>query len=89
MKQGKKKGKKKNDFFFVCKHIRFSWGLIILALVIGSVQSVVISAVPDATANLFDGDFSAGKLIGVAQTLAISLVLGLVSYVFKIGRAHV
>ncbi len=82
---GKKKGKtKKNDFFFVCKHIRFSWGLIILALVIGSVQSIVTSMVPDATANLFDGDFSTGKLLGVAQTLAISLVLGLVSYVFRV-----
>lgn len=84
MKQEKKRRKKKNDFFFVCKHIRFSWGLIILSLVIGSVQSVVISAVPDATANLFDGDFAAGKLLGVARTLAISLVLGLASYIFRV-----
>ena len=37
MKRDKKKARKKNDFFFVCKHIRFSWGLIVLALVIGSV----------------------------------------------------
>ena len=80
MKRDKKKTRKKNDFFFVCKHIRFSWGLIILALVIGSAQSVITSMVPDATANLFDGDFSTSKLLGVAQTLTVSLILGLVSY---------
>lgn len=78
------KRKKQNDFFFVCKHIKFSWGLIILALVIGSAQSVVTSMVPDATANLFDGDFSTGKLWGVAQTLLISLILGLVSYIVRV-----
>ena len=84
MKRDKKKTRKKNDFFFVCKHIRFSWGLIILALVIGSAQSVITSMVPDATANLFDGDFSTSKLLGVAQTLTVSLILGLVSYIFRV-----
>lgn len=83
-KERAKKKKKRNDFFYVCKHIRFSWGLIILALLTGSIQSVVISKVPDATANLFDGDFSGAKLLGVAQTLLISLVLGLISYIVRV-----
>ena len=78
------KKKRRNDFFFVCRHVKFSWGLIILALVIGSAQSVVTSMVPDATANLFDGDFSTGKLWGVAQTLLISLLLGLISYIVRV-----
>lgn len=81
-KAGKKK--RRNDFFFVCRHVKFSWGLIILALVVGSIQSVVTSMVPDATANLFDGDFSTGKLWGVAQTLLISLLLGLISYIVRV-----
>lgn len=85
MKKGKKTTKRnRNDFFFVCKHIKFSWGLIIFSLIVGSVQSVVASYVPDATASLFDGDFSPSKLWGVAQTLLISLVLGLVSYVVRV-----
>lgn len=85
MKKGKKTAKRnRNDFFFVCKHIKFSWGLIIFSLIVGSVQSVVASFVPDATASLFDGDFSPSKLWGVAQTLLISLVLGLVSYVVRV-----
>lgn len=83
-KEKKTKKRNRNDFFFVCKHIKFSWGLIILALVVGSAQSVVASMVPDATANLFDGDFSPGKLWGVAQTLLISLVLGLISYTVRV-----
>lgn len=85
MKKGKKTAKRnRNDFFFVCKHIKFSWGLIIFSLIVGSVQSVVASFVPDATASLFNGDFSPSKLWGVAQTLLISLVLGLVSYVVRV-----
>lgn len=85
MKKGRKKTKRnRNDFFFVCKHIKFSWGLIIFSLIVGSAQSVVASSVPDATASLFDGDFSPSKLWGVAQTLLISLVLGLVSYVVRV-----
>lgn len=85
MKKERKKTKRnRNDFFFVCKHIKFSWGLIIFSLIVGSVQSVVASFVPDATASLFDGDFSPSKLWGVAQTLLISLVLGLVSYVVRV-----
>ncbi len=84
MKKEKKTKKKRNDFFFVCKHIKFSWGLIILAMIVGSVQSVVSSSVPDATANLFNGDFSPAKLWGVAQTLLISLVLGLISYIVRV-----
>lgn len=85
MKKERKKTKRnRNDFFFVCKHIKFSWGLIIFSLIVGSVQSVVASYVPDATASLFDGDFSPSKLWGVAQTLLISLVLGLVSYVVRV-----
>lgn len=83
-KERKTKKRKRNDFFFVCKHIKFSWGLIIFSLIVGSVQSVVASSVPDATASLFDGDFSPSKLWGVAQTLLISLVLGLVSYVVRV-----
>ena len=82
--QTKVKKKKRNDFFFVCKHVKFSWGLIILALVVGCVQSVITSTVPDATANLFDGDFSTGKLWGVAQTLLITLILGLISYIVRV-----
>lgn len=74
-KEKKTKKRNRNDFFFVCKHIKFSWGLIILALIVGSIQSVVASSVPDATASLFDGDFSPSKLWGVAQTLLITLVL--------------
>lgn len=58
--------------------------MIIFSLIVGSVQSVVASSVPDATASLFDGDFSPSKLWGVAQTLLISLVLGLVSYVVRV-----
>ena len=85
MKKAKKtKKRNRNDFFFVCKHIKFSWGLIILSMIVGSVQSVVMSSVPDATANLFDGDFSPSKLWGVAQTLLITLVLGLISYVVRV-----
>lgn len=85
MKKERKKTKQnRNDFFFVCKHIKFSWGLIIFSLIVGSVQSVVASSVPDVTASLFDGDFSSSKLWGVAQTLLISLVLGLVSYVVRV-----
>lgn len=85
MKKERKKTKRnRNDFFFVCKHIKFSWGLIIFSLIVGSVQSVVASFVPDATASLFNGDFSPSKLWGVAQTLLISLVLGLVSYVVRV-----
>ncbi len=85
MKKGKKvKKQNRNDFFFVCKHIKFSWGLIIFSLIVGSIQSVVASSVPDATASLFDGDFSPSKLWGVAQTLLITLVLGLVSYVVRV-----
>ena len=91
MKQ-KQKTKKRNgnDFFFVCKHIKFSWGLIILAVIVGCVQSVVASMIPDATANLFDGDFSSSKLISVIQTLGLSLVLGLISHfitVFAAGKS--
>ena len=82
--QTKTKKKKRNDFFFVCKHVKFSWGLIILALVVGCVQSDITSTVPDATANLFDGDFSTGKLWGVAQTLLITLILGLISYIVRV-----
>lgn len=78
-----KKVKRKNDFFFVCKHIKFSWGLIILSLIIGSVQSVVLTMIPDATAGLFDGDFSTEKLWGVFHTLGITLVLGLISYIAR------
>lgn len=83
-KEKKTKKRNRNDFFFVCKHIKFSWGLIILSMIVGSVQSVVMSSVPDATANLFDGDFSPSKLWGVAQTLLITLVLGLVSYIVRV-----
>ncbi len=75
---------KRNDFFFVCKHIKFSWGLIILALVVGSVQSVITSKMPDTTASLFDGDFSPSKLWGVAQILLVSLALGLISYMIRV-----
>ena len=84
MKKDRKRQKRNRDFFFVCKHIRFAWGLIILSAVVGCIQSVVVSMVPDATANLFDGDFSPDKLWGVAQTLLISLVLGLISYTVRI-----
>ena len=83
-KEKKTKKRNRNDFFFVCKHIKFSWGLIIFSLIVGSIQSVVVSSVPDATASLFDGDFSPSKLWGVAQTLLITLVLGLVSYVVRV-----
>ncbi len=83
-KEKKVKKRNRNDFFFVCKHIKFSWGLIILALIVGSAQSVVASKVPDATASLFNGDFSPSKLWGVAQTLLISLVLGLISYTVRV-----
>lgn len=83
-KEKKTKKRNRNDFFFVCKHIKFSWGLIIFSLIVGSIQSVVASSVPDATASLFDGDFSPSKLWGVAQTLLITLVLGLVSYVVRV-----
>ncbi len=83
-KEKKTKKRNRNDFFFVCKHIKFSWGLIIVSMIVGCVQSVVTSMVPDATANLFDGDFSPNKLWGVAQTLLISLALGLVSYIVRV-----
>ena len=83
-KEKKTKKRNRNDFFFVCKHIKFSWGLIVFSLIVGSIQSVVVSSVPDATASLFDGDFSPSKLWGVAQTLLITLVLGLVSYVVRV-----
>ena len=83
-KEKKAKKRNRNDFFFVCKHIKFSWGLIIVSMIVGCVQSVVTSMVPDATANLFDGDFSPNKLWGVAQTLLISLALGLVSYIVRV-----
>lgn len=83
-KEKKTKKRNRNDFFFVCKHIKFSWGLIILSLIVGSIQSVVASSVPDATASLFDGDFSPSKLWGVAQTLLITLVLGLISYIVRV-----
>lgn len=79
----KMKPKKQNDFFFICKHIKFSWGLIILSLIIGSAQSVVMTMIPDATAGLFDGHFSTEKLWGVFQTLGITLVLGLISYISR------
>ena len=78
-----KKPKKHNDFFFVCKHVKFSWGLIILAAIVGSLQSVLVATVPDATANLFDGDFSPSKLWGVFQTLGTTLLLGLISYIAR------
>ena len=83
-KEKKTKKRNRNDFFFVCKHIKFSWGLIILSMIVGSVQSVVMSSVPDATATLFDGDFSPSKLWGVAQTLLITLVLDLISYIVRV-----
>lgn len=78
-----KKQKRRNDFFFVCKHVKFSWGLIIFAVIVGSLQSVISATVPDATANLFDGDFSPDKLWGVFQTLGITLILGLITYVAR------
>ena len=84
MKKDKKTKKRRYDFFFVCKHIKFSWGLVILAALIGSLQSVVASMIPDATANLFDGDFSTHKLWAVVQTLVLSLLLSVGSYVVRV-----
>lgn len=84
MKKEKKTKKRRYDFFFVCKHIKFSWGLVILAALIGSLQSVVASMIPDATANLFDGDFSTHKLWAVVQTLVLSLLLSVGSYVVRV-----
>lgn len=38
MKKEKKTRKRnRNDFFFVCKHIIFSWGLIIVSMIVGCV----------------------------------------------------
>ena len=33
-KEKKTKKRNRNDFFFVCKHIKFSWGLIIFSLIV-------------------------------------------------------
>ncbi len=75
----KKKFKVSTDFFSLIGKVKYAWGAIIVALVVSLVQSVVTSMVPDATANLFDGDFSSSKLWPVAGTLILTLIASAVA----------
>ena len=83
-KEKKRRQRKKNDFFYVAKHIRFPWHLIILAMVVGMAQSVIAGAIPDATANLFDGDFNPAKLLPVVEMLLSTLALAVITRIITV-----
>ncbi len=83
-KNPKKQKKKQNDYFFMMKHIRFAWGYVALALILGVAQSAVVSALPNQTAELFNGDFNPAKLGPVFSTLIWTLVLAVGTYLFRL-----
>ena len=78
------KKKKRNDFLFLARHVKFSWPYIILA-VIGTLAATTLSSkVPDATAQLFDGNFQMSRLWAVVGTALISTAITLISAVFSL-----
>ena len=64
-----KQHKKKNDFFVMLRHVKFSWGFITLSLIAMVIRSVVSLMVPEVTAELFNGDFSTNRLLDVVGTM--------------------
>lgn len=72
--------KKPFDMFRLLLHVRLCWPLIIIALGFSIAQGIISAKIPDATANLFNGDFSTEKLMNVIYTTLISLAMTLVIY---------
>lgn len=84
MKRKKASQKKRNDFFFVTKHIKFAWVYIILALVATVTATSIAGEVPDMTAQLFDGNFEMSRLWEVIKTTLLSTAITAVGTVFTI-----
>ena len=86
-KQKKEKKVKKRwygDYFFIAKHVKFSWWLILLAVVANITASQFSSKIPDATAQLFDGNFEMSRLWEVVGTALLSTAITAVGTVFTI-----
>lgn len=78
----KKPKKKRNDFFFVVKHVKFSWLFIILAVIATVAATTLSSQVPDMTAQLFDGNFEMSRLWEVIWLTPLSTAITAVGTAF-------
>lgn len=70
-----KQHKKKNDFFVMLRHVKFSWGFITISLIAMVIRSVVSLMVPEVTAELFNGDFSTNRLLDVVGTMLATFLV--------------
>ena len=75
LQPGQKVKARMTDFFKLTRHVKFNWVLILLALAASIAESLITGDIPDATANLFDGDFSMGKLWRIIGNLGLVLLL--------------
>lgn len=83
-KKEKKQGKRHNDFFFLLRHVRFSWLYIILAVAGTIIASVISGKIPDATAQLFDGNFEMSRLWYVVEMGILTALITLVTTLFTV-----
>ena len=74
-----KKKKRRNDFFFVARHVKFAWLYIILAVITTVAATVISSKIPDQTAQLFDGNFEMSRLWEVVRMALLSAGITAVS----------
>lgn len=81
---GVTKKRKRNDFMFLVGHVKFSWLYIILAVIATVAASTVSSKVPDATAQLFDGNFEMSRLWSVVGMALLTTAITLIAAVFSL-----
>jgi ATP-binding cassette subfamily B protein AbcA/BmrA len=83
-KQKRTKKKRQNDFLFLLRHVKFSWFFIILAVIATVTGTSLASKIPDATAQLFDGNFQMSRLWDVITMGLLTTGIGLVSFTFRL-----
>ena len=83
----KRKKKEKNgsvrDLLLVFRNVKLSWGFMVFSLVAMILQSLITLLIPDATANLFNGDFSTERLTGVVVTMVASFLVGVTAQLIR------
>jgi ABC-type multidrug transport system fused ATPase/permease subunit len=83
-KQKRTKKKRQNDFLFLLRHVKFSWFFIILAVIATVTGTSLASKIPDATAQLFDGNFQMSRLWDIITMGLLTTGIGLVSFTFRL-----
>ncbi len=83
-KQKRTKKKRQNDFLLLLRHVKFSWFFIILAVIATVTGTSLASKIPDATAQLFDGNFQMSRLWDVITMGLLTTGIGLVSFTFRL-----